>query len=51
MDDRERRGTMGAFGRQRVESALAWPHSVTSLLRVYTALLPAQTAAQWTAKL
>jgi glycosyltransferase involved in cell wall biosynthesis len=51
MDDRERRETMGAFGRRRVESALAWPHSVTSLLRVYTGLLPDQRAAQWTAKL
>jgi glycosyltransferase involved in cell wall biosynthesis len=50
MDDRERRETMGAFGRQRVESALAWPHSVTSLLSVYANLLPEQTAAQWTAK-
>ncbi len=51
MDDRERRETMGAFGRQRVETALAWPHSVNSLMKVYTALLPDQAAAQWTAKL
>ena len=51
MDDRERRETMGAFGRQRVESALAWPHSVNSLLKVYAALFPDQAAAQWTAKL
>jgi glycosyltransferase involved in cell wall biosynthesis len=51
MDDRARRETMGALGRQRVESVLAWPHSVASLLRVYAALLPGQTAAQWSAKL
>jgi glycosyltransferase involved in cell wall biosynthesis len=51
MDDRKRRETMGAFGRGRVESTLAWPHSIPSLLRAYTGLLPDKAAAQWTARL
>jgi glycosyltransferase involved in cell wall biosynthesis len=51
IDDRERRETMGAFGRRRVESTLSWPHSVPSLLSVYTGLLSDKTAAQWTARL
>ncbi len=51
MDDRERRETMGASGRRRVESTLAWPHSVPSLLMAYTGLLPDKAAVQWTAKL
>jgi glycosyltransferase involved in cell wall biosynthesis len=50
MDDPERRETMAAVGRRRVESALAWPHSVPSLLRVYRALLPDSAAAQSTVK-
>jgi len=51
MDDRERREMMGAFGRRRVESTLAWPHSVPSLLRAYRGLLTDKAAVQWTAKL
>jgi glycosyltransferase involved in cell wall biosynthesis len=39
MDDPDRRATMGALGRQRVESALAWPHSVPRLLEAYRSLL------------
>lgn len=35
MDDPERRKAMGSFGRQRVESALTWSHSVPALLEVY----------------
>jgi glycosyltransferase involved in cell wall biosynthesis len=35
MDDPERRNAMGRFGRQRVESALTWSHSVPCLLEVY----------------
>ena len=38
MDDPERRERMGVFGRQRLESALAWPHSVPSLLQAYRTL-------------
>jgi glycosyltransferase involved in cell wall biosynthesis len=38
MDDPERRQVMGAFGRQRVESALAWPYSVPRLLEAYRSL-------------
>jgi glycosyltransferase involved in cell wall biosynthesis/peptidoglycan/xylan/chitin deacetylase (PgdA/CDA1 family) len=39
MDDPERRHRMGAFGRERVESVLAWPHSVPSLLKAYRTVL------------
>jgi glycosyltransferase involved in cell wall biosynthesis len=35
MDDADRRRTMGLFGRQRVESALAWSYSVPALLAAY----------------
>jgi glycosyltransferase involved in cell wall biosynthesis len=38
MDDPDRRAAMGAFGRHRVESALAWPHSVPPLLMAYSTL-------------
>jgi glycosyltransferase involved in cell wall biosynthesis/peptidoglycan/xylan/chitin deacetylase (PgdA/CDA1 family) len=38
MDDPERRRVMGAFGRQRVESALAWPYSIPCLLKAYSTL-------------
>lgn len=41
MDDPERRQAMGSFGRRRVEEALAWPHSVPSLLKAYRAVMPA----------
>jgi glycosyltransferase involved in cell wall biosynthesis len=39
MDDPVRRQVMGAFGRRRVESELAWQYSVPKLLEVYDALL------------
>lgn len=45
MDNPERRAIMGALGRQRVESALAWPHSVPGLLEAYRALFTDRTAA------
>jgi glycosyltransferase involved in cell wall biosynthesis len=38
MDDPDRRAAMGAYGRQRVESALTWAHSTPHLLQAYEAL-------------
>jgi glycosyltransferase involved in cell wall biosynthesis len=35
MDDAERREAMGSFGRERVETALAWTYSIPALLEVY----------------
>ena len=35
LDDPERRATMGAIGRSRVESGLAWHHQIPSLLQAY----------------
>ncbi len=40
MDDPARRRVMGAFGRRRVETELAWSHSVPKLLSVYRSVLP-----------
>jgi glycosyltransferase involved in cell wall biosynthesis len=45
IDHPERRALMGAFGRRRVESSLAWPHSVPHLLHAYRALFPDPTVA------
>jgi glycosyltransferase involved in cell wall biosynthesis len=42
MDDPERRQAMGSFARRRVESVLAWPYSVPSLLEAYRAIIPAR---------
>jgi glycosyltransferase involved in cell wall biosynthesis len=39
-DDPARRAEMGAFGRRRVETELAWTHSVPHLLDAYARLLP-----------
>ncbi len=39
MDDPERRQAMGSFGRRRVETELAWCHSVPNLLEAYRRLL------------
>jgi glycosyltransferase involved in cell wall biosynthesis len=39
MDDPERRQAMGALGRRRVETELAWCHSVPNLLAAYRAVL------------
>jgi hypothetical protein len=35
LDDPNRRATMGAIGRQRVEGGLAWHHQVPRLLEAY----------------
>lgn len=35
MDDDDRRRTMGSFGRQRIETALAWQYSIPHLLEAY----------------
>lgn len=35
IDDAPRRKAMGEFGRQRIETKLAWHHSIPNLLRVY----------------
>ena len=40
MDDAVARKTMGAFGRHRVETELAWRFSVSHLLEVYGKVLP-----------
>jgi glycosyltransferase involved in cell wall biosynthesis len=45
MDDPDRRKVMGTLGRQRVESALAWPHSVPRLLEAYRSLFADRAAA------
>ena len=39
LDDPERRATMGAIGRQRVEGGLAWHHQVPRLLEAYQAAM------------
>jgi glycosyltransferase involved in cell wall biosynthesis len=48
MDDAERRKAMGSFGRQRVESALTWSHSVPALLEVYRRVTTAPALADGT---
>ncbi|HZY58142.1 MAG TPA: glycosyltransferase, partial [Candidatus Binataceae bacterium] len=35
LDDPERRRTMGAIGRRRLEAGLAWHHQVPQLLQAY----------------
>ncbi|HEX7952954.1 MAG TPA: glycosyltransferase family 4 protein, partial [Burkholderiales bacterium] len=40
LDDPVRRARMGAFGRERVASVLAWPHEAPKLLAAYAALWP-----------
>jgi glycosyltransferase involved in cell wall biosynthesis len=40
INEPSRREAMGAFGRKRVESALAWRHQIPALLSVYERLLP-----------
>jgi glycosyltransferase involved in cell wall biosynthesis len=39
LDDPERRATMGAIGRTRVETSLAWHHQVPRLLEAYAAAM------------
>ncbi|HEX3723145.1 MAG TPA: glycosyltransferase family 4 protein, partial [Nitrolancea sp.] len=40
MDDPERRATMGAYGRRRIEESLAWKHIAPKLVDVYESLQP-----------
>jgi glycosyltransferase involved in cell wall biosynthesis len=40
MDDPLRRDVMGAFGRRRIETTLAWRYSVPNLLDAYQRVLP-----------
>jgi len=46
LDDPVRRATMGQYGRQRVESALAWGHQAPKLLAAYDALARAESPPQ-----
>jgi hypothetical protein len=39
LDDPERRAAMGAIGRTRVETSLAWHHQVPRLLEAYEAAM------------
>jgi glycosyltransferase involved in cell wall biosynthesis len=41
MDDPLRRAALGAFGRRRIETQLAWDFSIPNLLAAYRAVLPA----------
>ena len=41
MDDLPRRQAMGKFGRERVESVLAWSHQSKALIKVYDQLCTA----------
>jgi glycosyltransferase involved in cell wall biosynthesis len=41
MDDPLRREDLGAFGRRRIETQLAWDFSIPNLLAAYRAVLPA----------
>jgi hypothetical protein len=45
MDDPLRRDVMGAFGRRRIETTLAWRYSVPNLLDAYRRVLPLRCAA------
>ena len=49
MDDPQRRLTMGSFGRNRIETELAWSHSLPKLLEVYRRVLPGRLAQRSTA--
>lgn len=40
MDDPTRRMALGAYGRERIKTQLAWEYSVPNLLSVYRAVLP-----------
>jgi glycosyltransferase involved in cell wall biosynthesis len=44
IDDPQRRQTMGSFGRNRIETELAWSHSLPKLLEVYRRVLPGRLA-------
>ncbi|MCU1242688.1 MAG: glycosyl transferase group 1 [Candidatus Acidoferrum typicum] len=49
MDDAPTRRVMGACGRHRIETTLAWRYSVSNLLDVYRKVLPNATLAHHTA--
>ncbi len=42
LDDPQRRATMGAIGRRRVEAGLAWHHQVPRLLEAYEAAMKSE---------
>jgi glycosyltransferase involved in cell wall biosynthesis len=42
LDNEERRVTIGANGRRRIEQELSWEHSKKNLLRVYDAIFPGE---------
>ena len=44
IDDPQRRQAMGSFGRNRIETELAWSHSLPKLLEVYRRVLPGRLA-------
>jgi glycosyltransferase involved in cell wall biosynthesis len=46
MDDPAKRKAMGAFGRQRIETQLAWHYSIPNLLAVYRKVLPKSVVAE-----
>ena len=46
MDDPSLRMALGAYGRERIKSQLAWEYSVPNLLSVYQKVLPAAGAAE-----
>jgi glycosyltransferase involved in cell wall biosynthesis len=41
MDDPRRRASLGAFGRHRIKTQLAWDYSIPKLLNAYRSILPA----------
>ena len=41
MDDPDRRTALGAYGRRRIQTQLAWEYSIPNLLAVYREVLPA----------
>ncbi len=46
MDDPAKRRAMGTFGRQRIETQLAWHYSIPNLLAVYRKVLPKSVVAE-----
>lgn len=46
MDDPAKRKAMGMFGRQRIETQLAWQYSIPNLLAVYRKVLPKSVVAE-----
>src|SRR5207253_2655091 len=46
MDDPNRRMALGAYGRCRIQTQLAWEYSIPNLLSVYREVLPAAEIAE-----